>query len=78
MTTKDIYLDADDLELEELQDADEDSSTTRQGRGKELAVTDTMVPGHDLGAYVTAVNRFAILSAEEERKLANRYFYQQG
>jgi RNA polymerase sigma-32 factor len=77
MTTKDIYLDTDELELDELQDADEDSSTARQGSSKQVAVTDTMVPGHDLGAYITAVNRIAILSADEERELANRYFYQQ-
>ncbi len=33
-------------------------------------------PGRDLGAYIAAVRSIAILSAEEERELANRYYYQ--
>jgi RNA polymerase sigma-32 factor len=45
--------------------------------GKQLQLLDTMVPGRDLGAYITAVNSIAILSAEEERELANQYYYQQ-
>lgn len=35
------------------------------------------VPGVNLGAYVQAVNGIAILSAEEERALAERLFYEQ-
>jgi len=45
--------------------------------GKELQVMDTMVPGRDLGAYITAVNNIAILSAEEEQDLAKEYYYEQ-
>jgi len=64
----------DDLEL--LDEAQEDEAVIPSTR-KELQVTESMVPGHDLGAYVTAVNRIAILSAEEEHELANQYYYQQ-
>ncbi len=45
--------------------------------GKELQVMDTMVPGRDLGAYITAVNGIAILSAEEEAGLAKQYYYEE-
>ncbi|MDR2214202.1 MAG: RNA polymerase sigma factor RpoH [Pseudomonadales bacterium] len=34
-----------------------------------------MVPGRDLGAYITAVNGIAMLSAEEEQALAREYYY---
>jgi RNA polymerase sigma-32 factor len=43
---------------------------------KELQVFDTMVPGRDLNAYITAVNGIAVLSAEEEQELANQYYYE--
>ncbi len=66
----------DDLELLEEAQEDEEGSKTKRS-GKELQVPDSMVPGHDLGAYVTAVNRIAILSAEEEHELANQYYYQE-
>ena len=33
------------------------------------------VPGVNLGAYITNVNQVAILSSDEERELAERYFY---
>lgn len=45
--------------------------------GKQLQVMDTMVPGRDLGAYITAVNGIAILTAEEERDLSKQYYYEQ-
>ncbi len=45
--------------------------------GKQLQVMDTMVPGRDLGAYITAVNGIAILSAEEEMDLAKQYYYEE-
>src|SRR5690606_20981818 len=45
--------------------------------GKGLQVMDTMVPGRDLGAYITAVNGIAILSAEEEMELAKQYYYEE-
>ncbi len=35
------------------------------------------VPGVNLGAYITNVNQVAILSADEERELAERYFYEE-
>ncbi len=69
------YID-DDLELLEAVEEDEVVGKTKRS-GKELQVPDSMVPGHDLGAYVTAVNRIAILSAEEEHELANQYYYQE-
>tara|TARA_R110000772_G_scaffold30532_13_gene75716 strand:+ start:1935 stop:2831 length:897 start_codon:yes stop_codon:yes gene_type:complete len=43
--------------------------------GRNLSVVDTMVPGRDLNAYITAVNGIAILTAEEELELANKYYY---
>jgi RNA polymerase sigma-32 factor len=45
--------------------------------GKQLQVMDAMVPGRDLGAYITAVNGIAILSAEEEAELAKQYYYEE-
>ena len=44
--------------------------------GTNLQVIDTMVPGRDLNAYITAVNGIAVLSAEEELELANQYYYE--
>jgi RNA polymerase sigma-32 factor len=44
--------------------------------GKDLQVIDTMVPGRDLNAYITAVNGIAVLTAEEELELANQYYYE--
>ncbi len=43
---------------------------------KDLQVIDTMVPGRDLNAYITAVNGIAVLTAEEELELANQYYYE--
>ncbi len=45
--------------------------------GKNLSVIDTMVPGLNLNAYITAVNGIPILTAEEELDLANKYYYQE-
>jgi RNA polymerase sigma-32 factor len=50
-------------------------STDRSMAGKSLSVIDTMVPGRDLNAYITAVNGIPVLTAEEELDLANKYFY---
>jgi RNA polymerase sigma-32 factor len=36
-----------------------------------------MVPGRDLDAYTRAVSAIPVLSAEEERELAERYYYQE-
>lgn len=70
----DVLEQEDDLDILETVVQDD---AALNSTGKELAVTDSMVPGSDLGAYVTSVNRIAILTADEERELANRYFYQQ-
>ncbi|MDT8397378.1 MAG: RNA polymerase sigma factor RpoH [Pseudomonadales bacterium] len=43
--------------------------------GRQLQIIDTMVPGRDLNAYITAVNRIAVLTADEELELANQYYY---
>ncbi len=45
--------------------------------GKGLSVIDTMVPGRDLNAYITAVNGIPILTAEEELDLANKYYHEE-
>jgi RNA polymerase sigma-32 factor len=45
--------------------------------GNNLSVIDTMVPGRDLNAYITAVNRIPVLTAEEESDLANKYYYEE-
>lgn len=45
--------------------------------GNNLSIIDTMVPGRDLNAYITAVNGIPILTAEEELDLANKYYYQE-
>ena len=45
--------------------------------GKQLQVMDTMVPGRYLGAYITAVNGIAMLTAEEEQELAQQYYYEE-
>ncbi len=50
-------------------------ATIEVATGKGLSVIDTMVPGRDLNAYITAVNGIPILTAEEELDLANKYYY---
>jgi RNA polymerase sigma-32 factor len=43
---------------------------------KSLQVIDPMVPGRDLTAYIASVNSIAVLTPEEERELANQYYYE--
>ena len=43
--------------------------------GTELQRVDVLAPGQNLGAYIQAVNGFAVLSAEEEQKLAEDLYY---
>tara|TARA_B110000037_G_C16998933_1_gene456274 strand:- start:13 stop:903 length:891 start_codon:yes stop_codon:yes gene_type:complete len=43
--------------------------------GTNLSVIDTMMPGRDLNAYITAVNRIPVLTAEEELDLTKKYYY---
>ena len=50
--------------------------TIENSTGKEMQIIDTMVPGRDLNAYITAVNGIAVLTAEEELELANQYYYE--
>jgi RNA polymerase sigma-32 factor len=42
---------------------------------KSLQVIDPMVPGRDLTAYIASVNSIAVLTPEQEKELANRYYY---
>jgi RNA polymerase sigma-32 factor len=43
--------------------------------GKILQVIDPTTPGRDLTAYITSVNSIAVLTPEQERELANQYYY---
>ena len=43
--------------------------------GKELQVIDPTTPGRDLTAYIASVNSIAVLTSEQERELANQYYY---
>lgn len=43
--------------------------------GTELQRVDVLAPGQNLNAYIQAVNGFAVLSAEEEQKLAGDLYY---
>jgi RNA polymerase sigma-32 factor len=43
--------------------------------GRSLQLVGPAVPGRDLTAYIASVNSIPILSAEEERELANQYYY---
>jgi RNA polymerase sigma-32 factor len=42
---------------------------------KSLQVIDPMVPGRDLTAYIASVNSIAVLTPEQEKELANQYYY---
>jgi RNA polymerase sigma-32 factor len=52
-------------------------STATISTGKSLQLLGPSVPGRDLSAYVTSVNSIAILTAEEERELARRYYHEE-
>lgn len=45
--------------------------------GTSLQPADILAPGANLNAYVQAVNGFAVLSAEEEKELAEKLYYQE-
>lgn len=45
--------------------------------GTQLQAIDMLAPGQNLAAYVQAVNGFAVLSAEEEKTLAEDLFYKE-
>ena len=44
--------------------------------GKNLQLINPTTPGRDLGAYVASANSIAILTPEQERELANQYYYE--
>jgi RNA polymerase sigma-32 factor len=44
--------------------------------GKSLQVMGPVVPGRDLTAYIASVNSIAMLTPEQERDLANQYYYE--
>ncbi len=43
--------------------------------GKSLQVMGPIVPGRDLTAYIASVNSIAVLTPEQEKELANQYYY---
>lgn len=45
--------------------------------GTTLQPVDALVPGQNLGAYMQAVNSIAVLTAEEEKKLAEDLYYRE-
>ena len=45
--------------------------------GKELQPLGTLAPGANINAYIQVVNGFSVLSAEEEKNLAERLFYRE-
>ncbi|MBU2713212.1 RNA polymerase sigma factor RpoH [Zooshikella harenae] len=45
--------------------------------GTALQRIDVLSPGHNLESYVQAVNSIAVLTADEERELAERLYYEQ-
>jgi RNA polymerase sigma-32 factor len=49
--------------------------TTNMSTSKSLQVFDPTAPGRDLAAYMASVNSIAMLTPEQERELANQYYY---
>ncbi|MCB5161792.1 RNA polymerase sigma factor RpoH [Marinomonas algarum] len=45
--------------------------------GKALQPTDMMIPGQNLESYIQAVSRIPILTADEEKTLAERLYYKE-
>lgn len=45
--------------------------------GTNIQSIDVLVPGQNLGAYMQAVNSIAVLTAEEEKKLAEDLYYRE-
>jgi RNA polymerase sigma-32 factor len=44
--------------------------------GKSLQLMQPAVPGRDLTAYIASINSIPVLSAEQEKELANQYYYE--
>ena len=51
--------------------------TTMNTESKQLQTTEWMAPGANIAAYVQGVNSVAVLTAEEERKLAEDLYYRE-
>ena len=45
--------------------------------GKDLQPLGTLAPGANINAYIQAVNGFSVLTAEEEKSVAERLFYRE-
>ena len=43
--------------------------------GKDLQIVHPTMPGRDLTAYMASVNGISVLTPEEEKDLANQYYY---
>ena len=54
---------------------EERTSNLVMSTGKELQVIDPTTPGRDLTPYIASVNSIAVLTPEQERELANQYYY---
>lgn len=54
---------------------EERTSNLVMSTGKELQAIDPTTPGRDLTAYIASVNNIAVLTPEQERELANQYYY---
>lgn len=54
---------------------EERTSNLVMSTGKELQAIDPTTPGRDLTAYIASVNGIAVLTPEQERELANQYYY---
>lgn len=52
------------------------SISSNNNPGTSLQTLDPTTPGRDLGAYIASVNSIAILTPEQERELANQYYYE--
>ena len=44
--------------------------------GKNIQLINPTTPGRDLAAYVASANSIAVLTPEQERELANQYYYE--
>ena len=44
--------------------------------GKNLQLINPTTPGRDLAGYVASANSIAVLTPEQEKELANQYYYE--
>lgn len=51
--------------------------STENSMRKQLQVAPILTPGGDLNAYMQTVNSIPVLSAEEEKRLADAFYYEQ-